>query len=150
MFSGYCVLPGFASDASEANMADWPKVKRKPLRGRSGTFPVSLYGKDSTFSSRNRHVDKLFFALFGAVPTLCKNRSVSLIRHIAARVSPFAHSAKHIDTNATHSLISVHRKKFSCPPKKSMRQDRRHTQPPVTSEGMTSMARFGSEGALFR
>ena len=31
-----------------------------------------------------------------------------------------------------------------------MRQDRRHAQPPVTSEGMASIAGFGSEGALFR
>ena len=53
-------------------MAKRPKVKRRPLRGQNETLPVSLYGKDSTFSSRNRHVDKLFFALFGAATHYAK------------------------------------------------------------------------------
>lgn len=99
-------------------MAKRPKVKRRPLRGQNGTLPVSLYGKDSTFSSRNRHVDKLFFRAFRRRNTLCKNRYVSLIRHFQSPVPPFVRSSEHIDTIATHSLISVHRKKkFSFPQK---------------------------------
>ena len=114
-----CVLPNSFTDASVANMAERPKVKRRPLSGQNGTTPVSLYGKDSIFAPSNRHAFSLFFGRIIVVPFGTKtvlSAWYTALRHVC-RLS----AAQSNILIRMHPIlrISVHRKKSSSPLKKT-------------------------------
>lgn len=115
-------------------MAERPKVKRRPLSGRNGTTPVSLYGKDSIFAPSNRHAFSLFFGRIIAVPFGTK--TVLSARYAALRHVCRLSAAQSNILIRMHPIprISVHRKKILLPPSKNpcaktapLRSKPRHT-----------------------